>query len=194
MSEHIEDQRKQVTQRFTQAYPEVGSLREGVSIGAESGRQFGQIMSSKVASLSRKPNLTPEEQAFIDTALNGGARMVEHLDRQGHRPPHITHVTDVSARNWARLVGGTEEITDYSQVSSMATTIANNPGLLRQSWSVSPESRTLIEDAAMASMDLVGEVFATAPLGVRADDYLYGNMVNLMSHFDRAEASAAENM
>lgn len=167
--------------KFQGKYPEAGQIERGTHITGEQARQFGDIVSAKVAALSRRESLTPSQQTFIDTTMNLAARTIVYLDRKGVRIQD-TQTAEIVARDNAALLGLPERV-GFAGLSAQFEEIAANPDM---SMRHNPTLRSRVEDVAMNSMSLMGEMIAKNG-GADIDDYLAGNLQAIIGQYENVD-------
>jgi hypothetical protein len=164
---------------FQQKHPEAGDISTGVHISAEQLQQFGDIIGGKVDELGQKAELTSTEMTFIDRTMDLGTRSVIYAhERFGIPIPESENTVDV-ALGIGELQGNPPAPQDvvyglHSITGSRYTARTN------------PEYRSAIEKIGGGSIRMLGEM-ASITDGMTVDDYLAGNLQNIIGHFEQIE-------
>jgi len=165
---------------FQQEYPEVGALNDGTYLGPEEAHQFASIISGKIVELSRKPELSEVEQSFIDRTMDLGARSALYMsDRYRASYPYDSEATKlvVDSANRLHPAEPTQGISEaLNSVTGSAFSMRTDPSL-----------RMPIEDAARGTMHMFSEMANASNGRIMLDNYLEGNLQNIVAHFELVE-------
>lgn len=164
---------------FTEKYPAAGDIRTGVRASGEQLGEFADIIGSRIAELSRKPELTKTEATFIDRTMDLAVRSVIYTHERFGIPIPESENTVATAQGIAGLQGSAPAPQDI---------VYGLHSITGSMYSLRDKSayRTPIENIAYGSLHMLGEMADTAD-GLQVDQYLEGNLQNIVAHFEQTE-------
>lgn len=164
---------------FQQKHPEAGEISTGVRVSSEQLQQFGDIIGGKVDDLMQKNELTKEELTFIDRAMDLGTRSVIYAhERFGIPIPESENTVDVALGIGA--LQGTPPAPQDVVYGFHSITGS------RYTARTQPEHLPTIAQIGAGSIRMLGEMASIAD-GMYIDEYLAGNLQNVIAHFEQIE-------
>ncbi len=177
------------SQLFAAKHPETGEIDSGAILTPDQAVALGDTFSTRIIDLSRKKELTPAEETFLDTVTDLGSRCITYgIEAEGLPLPGLADTITLRHRI-AALTGDSPEAEDVERVkTSLARSL--HEGVCGGGVSVrqTPHLRPMIENYAADVMPyFAGMVRANG--GLTVSNYLAGNLKNLLAHYEMAEAS-----
>lgn len=175
------------SRQFAANHPETGEIGAGMIISAEQAMALGRIFEAKIAYLSRRRNLTHQEINFLSRTAELGARNVAYL--YDTYPARLSEglAAELTSRadTWVNHARG---VTSSSpDVPSAMERLARNS--VQVSLSTNPYLRPNAEDFASAAVKAFGDLVDANGGQLEVDEYLAGNLQNMIAHYEKAEAS-----
>jgi hypothetical protein len=170
--------------KFANAHPQAGEIYAGTQLSGESAREVGKVIGLKILELSRKgEDLTSAEATLVDRTLNLSARTLVYLNHEGlpiddtERSRQVCHDVGLLAQAGKLEPAGLPRALEF---------VAN--GDEKYSLRQSPHLRARVEDAAMSTVQLLGEIIESAG-GITVGRYVEGNLQALIGVMDMATPS-----
>lgn len=191
---HTPTNLQEYSDQFRSHHPDTGEVRAGSVISGEQAMRLGLIFGDKVHQLTVKPALTEREATFVDRVVDLGSRSIvwalgsRRMNLPQTERPAQTMKAVHRLQDFAHITVSSGWDTDSmeSQLEHQLESLSGGSVSMRRN----PASRPLMEDLAIQVMPLLGEI-AGENSGLAIDEYLAGNLQNLLAHFEMVEAEAA---
>lgn len=168
------------SKRFTNNHPETGEIESGTVITHEQAKKMSEIFSTKIAELSRKEELGGAEATFVDRITDLSARNVVYCIEQFGLS--LSAETEAGLKRGAAAVSGQSAEGSESLAVSLSRVTGGGVGVR-----ANPDKRPLVEDFAASSVAAFGELVETAGGEVQIDNYLAGNLKNMLANYEMIE-------
>ncbi len=177
-------------------------IRSGSTLTSEQAKAIGDTLEHKVIGLSRKPELSRDEARFLERTADLSARNIVYLydSNAAQLSPETAKALTSRANILVGIANETgnrsnaaehnqEGSTDTDTSAQLKQALANVIGGTESIGVISrPYLRPNVEDFAQTAVTAFSELAASAPDGgLTIDDYLAGNLQNMLAFYERAE-------
>lgn len=158
---------------------------------------LGDVFASKVTNISRKTELTPQDANFISAVADLGARNIVFCLENGTlaAPRDEQQVAGMLAKA-SRCPRNYQTVTTKLSHSPEANIVSGLRGLTGGNVAVSndPQLRVHAEEFAAAVMPFFGSMVAENEGGLHVNEYMAGNLQDLLARYEMHEAQAGEQL
>ncbi len=158
---------------------------------------LGDVFASKITNISRKAELTQPDVNFISAVADLGARNIVFCleNRTLAAPRDEQQVSDMLAKA-SRCPRNNQTATTKLRHSPEANILAELSGLTGGNVAVNndPQLRGHAEEFAAAVMPFFGSMVAENEGGLHVNDYMAGNLQDLLARYEMHEAQTGEQL
>ena len=178
-------------QQFAAHHPEAGEVSRRQLLSDRQARALGEIIGNQVIELVRKPRLSQREETFLDVTVDLGSRNLIYL-MERDAGLGLTNATGmelleavIDLKSGAGMPSEMPDEAGRQTLINELGTITGGAVSLRQHTA----RRDDMERTALNLTDAFGELLsASGREEIRLDEYLAGNLQNLLAHYEMVEA------